>query len=154
MIVLRVKLIVGRMAFWLAWPLWLLILRGSERTRVLLVAKGQVLLTRGTLSAGDWSLPGGGVHRGEDVAIGACREIYEELGFVLSADQVKELAVEPARNSGITYKAHFLVIQLEDCITPMPGIEVAEARWVPVVAVQNLRHDVAVTRALELLAAR
>ena len=153
MILLRTKLILGRIAFWLGWPLWFLILRGSERTRVLLVANNRVLLTRGTLSAGEWSLPGGGLHQSEQVELGACREIYEELGIVLSADQLRDVAVEPARNSGIAYKAHFLVAELADCIQPILGLEVAEARWVPIAEVQNLRHDNATIRALELLAA-
>lgn len=152
MIVLYAKLILGRVAFWLGWPLWWLILRGSERSRVLLVANDRVLLTRGTLSAGEWSLPGGGIHRGENVAIGASREIYEELGIVLTADQLRALAVEPARNSGIAYNAHFLVARLDEYVKPMPSLEVAEARWVPTADVQKLRHDDATIRALELLA--
>jgi len=153
MIVLRAKLIVGRIAFWLGWPLWFLILRGSERSRVLLVAHDRVLLTRGTLSAGKWSLPGGGIHNGEQAALGACREIYEELGIVLSADQLRDLAIESTYNSGIAYRAHFLTANLADCLQPVLNLEVAEARWVPIAEVRNLRHDDASSRALELLAA-
>jgi len=68
MILLRAKLIIGRIAFWASWPALYFILHGTERTRIALIADQRVLLTRGTLSAGKWSLPGGGIHRGENVA--------------------------------------------------------------------------------------
>lgn len=154
MIVLRTKLILGRIIFWLGWPLWLVILRGSERSRVALIAEDCVLLTRGTLSAGKWSLPGGGIHVGEDVAIGACRELYEELAIVLTADKVQELAIEETSNSGIRYRAHYLKARLEEQIQPLLGLEVAEARWVPLQEVTHLPHDAATSRALELLAVK
>lgn len=153
MIVLHTKIIIGRIAFWLGWPLWFLVLRGSERSRVLLIANDRILLTRGTLSGGKWSLPGGGIHHGENATLGACREIYEELGIVLSADQLRELASEPTRNSGIAYQAHILIADLDDCVQPMLSLEVAEARWVPLTEVRNMHHDDVTIRALELLAA-
>ena len=150
MILLRAKLIIGRIAFWASWPALYFILHGTERTRIALIADQRVLLTRGTLSAGKWSLPGGGIHRGENVAIGACREIYEELGIVVSADKLHDIAVESTHNSGIAYQAHFLVAKLDDCVQPILGLEVAEARWIPIAEVRNLRHDEATSRALEL----
>jgi len=150
MILLRAKLIIGRITFWVTWPALYFILHGTERTRIILIANQRVLLTRGTLSAGKWSLPGGGIHHGENVAVGACRELYEELGIVLSADQLRDIGVETTHNSGIAYRAHFLIAKIDDCVRPMPSLEVAEAWWVPIPEVQNLRHDEATTRALEL----
>lgn len=148
------KLIGGRVAFWLGWPLWWLIMHGSERTRVLLVADGYVLLTRGTLSAGEWSLPGGGLRRGEPAATGACREVYEELGIAVSAKQVHELVVEPTHNSGIAYTARYMVAELSMREVPLPRLEVAESRWVATDEVREMRVDAATLRALELWAAR
>lgn len=153
MLTIRIKLIAGRIAFWLGWPLWLLLLRGSERTRVLILADDRVLLVRGTLSAGEWGLPGGGIHPGEAVVMGACREVYEEIGIVLLPETVRELGVESARNSGIPYRAHYYTATLEDCRAAMLGFEIAEARWIPLAEVATVRHDAAVGRALELLSA-
>lgn len=61
-------------------------LRVKRRTRVaayaLCLHAGQVLLAR--FVAGDspeWTLPGGGLHHGEDPADAACRELTEETGY-------------------------------------------------------------------------
>lgn len=146
------KTFVGRAIFWAGWPLWWMILRNTRRSRVLLIANDCVLLTKGTLSAGEWSLPGGGIHTKEDFRTGACRELYEELSIVIPADQLQELAVETMRNSGIDYHAHFFVAELKDRTEPKLSLEIAEARWVPLAEIQNLRRDAVVDRALELLA--
>ncbi len=149
----HLKLVGGRVAFWLGWPLWWLLMHHSERSRVLLVADNHVLLTRGTLSAGEWSLPGGGLHHGEAAKIGACREIDEELGISITADQVRELGVEPTRNSGIAYTAYYMVTELETRQTPAARLEVADARWVSAKEIPTLVVDAATLRALELWAA-
>ncbi len=149
----RLKLIVGRVAFWGGWPLWWLIMHGTDRSRVLLVADGTVLLIRDALGAGEWGLPGGGIHRGEAVAVGACREIYEEVGIGIASDQLRELAVEPTHNSGISYIAHYMVAELATHEVTKPTIEVAEVRWVQVKKVPELHVDDATKRALELWAA-
>ena len=53
------------LVFWLSWPvLWLYLRRGS-RTCLLLVVDGEFLALRGWFGNGDFSMPGGGVHRGE-----------------------------------------------------------------------------------------
>lgn len=53
----------------------------KPRTRLLLTNKqGEVLVVRGWLSDGRWSLPGGGVHRSESLLDGVIRETYEETG--------------------------------------------------------------------------
>lgn len=148
----HLKLVGGRVAFWLGWPLWWLLMHHSERSRVLLVADNHVLLTRGTLSAGEWSLPGGGLHSGERAAIGASREIFEELAIVIAADQLHELAVEQTHNSGIAYTAHFMAAELATRQLPTPQIEVAEARWVCIDDVHTVHVDAATLRALELWA--
>ena len=138
------KVIAGRVIFWAGWPLWWMILHDTKRSRIICVADGHILLTKGTLSAGEWSLPGGGIHTKEDSKAGACRELYEELSIVIPTDQLRELAVETMRNSGIAYNAHFLVAELNDRTEPKLNLVLAD--------IQNLRRDAVVDRALELLA--
>lgn len=146
----RIKLCVGRVAFWLGWPLWWALMHDSERTRVLLVSGASVLVTRGTLSAGEWSLPGGGLRRGESAVDGACREVSEELGISIAAKQLRELAAERTYNSGIAYNAHYMVAELAAPLEPATRLEVAEVRWVTTDEVRGLTVDDATLRALEL----
>ena len=96
---------IGIAVFWLAWPGLFVYLRWSERTRVLVVAGGeQVLLVKGFLSDGRWSLPGGGLHRHEDKLAGALRELREETGLVLKPEQLTPLASTIFRDRGLQFK--------------------------------------------------
>jgi 8-oxo-dGTP pyrophosphatase MutT (NUDIX family) len=61
------------------WILWRPVTLGVN---VLLVQDGAVLLVRPTYK-NSWTLPGGGVSRGETLAQAARREVSEEVGFVL-----------------------------------------------------------------------
>ncbi len=82
-----------------------------ERTRVAGYAwcerDGEILLCRispGIMAAGRWTLPGGGLHFGEDPAIGVLRELREETGLDGSIDAlvaVRSTIIEPGEtNSG------------------------------------------------------
>lgn len=57
--------------------------RRPHRSSVVVVAfddRGRVLLVRHSYGPPVWSLPGGGIDRGEDPAQAAAREVREELG--------------------------------------------------------------------------
>lgn len=54
--------------------------RPRVRIRVL-NEQGEILLLRGVISHGAWSLPGGGVGRKESLVAAAVRELYEETGI-------------------------------------------------------------------------
>ena len=75
----------GRMMFWLTWPATWLYLHNSRRTRIIVMHRGQILLTKGWLSNRDWALPGGGRHRHETMLKAARRELLEETGLDLPA---------------------------------------------------------------------
>lgn len=60
-------------------PFWL-----SRRVRVVVMNNtGQVLLIKSWISTQCWSLPGGGVERGEEDVEAAAREVHEETGYKL-----------------------------------------------------------------------
>lgn len=59
-------------------------LTGRPRVRVLVTNEhGEVLLLKGVFSYGRWTLPGGGVGRGETPQVAARRELHEETGIDL-----------------------------------------------------------------------
>src|SRR4051812_17481145 len=92
--------LLGTIAFWLSWPALWIYLRGSQRTRVLIVCDEEILLVRGWLSTGQWSLPGGGLHKNEDPVAGAQREVAEEVGISLTASQCIPLDHNVAHEHG------------------------------------------------------
>jgi 8-oxo-dGTP pyrophosphatase MutT (NUDIX family) len=111
------------------WPAY-----DVERTSVRVVlrdAAGAVLLFR-TIDPTMpeigrwWELPGGGVEPGETVAQTALREVAEETGFVLGADDV----TEPTWSRSATYvRRHVRTLQHEVVVTAhVPGTAPVPAR--------------------------
>lgn len=85
-----------------------------------------VLLVRHSYGSGDWSLPGGGLGRGEAPEAGARRELAEELGLI--ADRMHAVATLEETISGSPHTAH-----LFHCISDDPpridAREIVEARF-------------------------
>ena len=104
----------GKAAFWLSWPLLFLLLVRSERTRILVTHGNDVLVVRGWLSSGWWGLPGGGLHRGEDPAEGAVRELQEETGIEVNATQLQKISSGSVKTEhGLKYVMHAYALPLE-----------------------------------------
>ena len=120
----------GQAVFWLTWPALWLMLRWSRRTRLLLVCGDEFLVLRGWLGSGEWGLPGGGLHRGEDKIVGLIREVEEETGLHISADQLKYAFDGLYKNKGLSFTYHSYVAELDSkpSLKPQPR-EIAEISW-------------------------
>lgn len=70
---------------------WALMRFWPPRAYVKIEYKGKILLVQNWLGSGKWSFPGGGVHRGEDAKVGACREVFEETHITLNPESLKFL---------------------------------------------------------------
>lgn len=81
----------GRLMFKLHLPVIRRALNGSCRVRVIVLDDGQdsVVLVKNLLSRQKWTLPGGGVDKGESSEQAAQRELEEELGLKLSVESLK-----------------------------------------------------------------
>ncbi|HSX35720.1 MAG TPA: NUDIX hydrolase [Patescibacteria group bacterium] len=123
-------LTLGRITYWLAWPLFKVYLGRSIRSRIVIVHKHKVLLIKSWISPGWWELPGGGLHRNEDARIGVCRETYEETGLTLQPADLKDHGTAEFNTYGHHYPYHIFSIQLrKEPAVRLRWYEIAEASW-------------------------
>lgn len=127
----RFFLFIGKLAFWLSFPALWLWLRRSARTRVLIICNNEVLLLRDWLSTGDWSLPGGGLHKGENSLQGLIREVFEETGIELFEKDVLFLFNNRHSERGISFTYDCFVAHLDaKPIVKLQKFEIADYKWV------------------------
>ncbi|HZU64672.1 MAG TPA: NUDIX domain-containing protein [Novosphingobium sp.] len=67
---------------------------------IALNAAGEVLLVRHSYGPQGWMPPGGGVKRGEDPVLAACRELEEEIGCALAGARVIEETLDDLHGAG------------------------------------------------------
>lgn len=100
------------------------------------VRDGRVLLARrGTEPAyGLWSVPGGGVHLGEELRAAARRELREECGLLeVELTDVIELIERVTRDGEGRIQYHYVIVDyLAKWVTgePATSSEALEVRWV------------------------
>ncbi|HEX5586702.1 MAG TPA: NUDIX domain-containing protein [Acidimicrobiia bacterium] len=104
-----------------------------------------LLVRRGRGPAqGEWSVPGGRVEAGEAVHLAVVREAYEETGLEVVVDRFLGW-VERIGDDPLDGTPHHFVI-LDFAVTPLDptqplvaGDDAAEARWVPLADITDLR---------------
>ena len=87
---------------------------------------GRVLLVRHSYGSGRWMLPGGGVARGEEPLVAACRELAEETRCALL--DPREIAVIEEPLAGATNRVHVITGQTVG-VPQGDGREIVEARF-------------------------
>ena len=110
---------------------------------------GRVLLVRLSYGAGGWTVPGGGIKRGETPAEAAHREFREETGC--TADGLRLLDVQTDRVHGTDNVVHVFAATAQGNPT-CDDAEVVEARFFPCDALPDGIGDLA-KRRLALFAA-
>lgn len=95
-------------------------------------------------AAGEWSIPGGRVRRGELMAAAVVRELREETGLVGVCGPLIDW-VERVGHGYHYVILDFQVTLLDNRADPVAGDDASEARWVPVydVAEMNLVEGLA-----------
>ncbi|HVM03174.1 MAG TPA: NUDIX domain-containing protein [Acidimicrobiales bacterium] len=99
--------------------------------RLLLVRRG-----RGP-AAGEWSVPGGRVDRGETLAEAVLRELAEETGLDGVCDEL--VGWVERIGAGEHYVILDFRVSVLDAAEPVAGSDAAEAAWVPLSEVAELR---------------
>lgn len=127
------KNLVGVAAYILSYPLLFLVLRGTRRTRVVLIVENEVLLLKPVLGLGTYILPGGGLKKNEIPVQSAARELREETGIALRTDEFRYTGEFTSRHNFIKVKLHIF----RAALSKKPEIrlhkfEIAEFRWVDI----------------------
>lgn len=106
------------------------------RVRVLVLnEKNQLLLLRTFVSHGNWTLPGGGIKRGESSKQAAVRELYEETGIKVSPAELEYLTTLSKPTYDVPFTAPLFRIKLSRQVALTLHInpfEVASAQWVDI----------------------
>jgi 8-oxo-dGTP diphosphatase len=121
----------GRLSYYLFWPGIAIYLFGSQRSRIVVFSDEYILVVKGWLSDGKWSLPGGGIHGNESIVEGALRELREETGLKLKANNINQLLSESFRLHGVRVKLHFFSASLQTGlpVQKQPG-EITKIEWI------------------------
>lgn len=139
------------------WPALLVyfLTIGRRRTRVLITSGSEILLVQDAVSlvsdTSTWSLPGGGIARGESPEQSAVRELQEELGIRLEERSLRLLGTERTAERGIGYKAWFYTVSLpSDTELKLRRHEVKAAAWFNRKELAQQKLNPAVQQALTL----
>lgn len=127
---------------------------GHVRVRALLITKDQeILLVRSWLGHQHWTLPGGGIRRGENPALAARREVLEETG--IRVDDLQEIGtfINADSRAPFTVQCFLAVIDKQDFYTGISHrLEMLDVGWFHLKKLPN-PHSPTLDRALQLAAA-
>ena len=135
----EVKKVIGLVASIILWPILFVYLQGSHRTRLIVTAGDKLLVLDNFLGRGNWGVPGGGLHKGEEPKTGALRELQEETGLSLMPSDLVEFAKgQKAKDLGATFYIDCFLCKLPETLAiSSSSNEILETRWVDVEEFMN-----------------
>ncbi len=136
----RIWIVVGRVGYYLTYPLLAVALRFNSRTRVVVQCGEQTILIKTWLFKNWWDLPGGGLHRNENPSAGAARELNEEVGITSMSGELEYLYTAPYKAGLIRFNIHYFryVLSEKPSLKLQRG-EVIEAGWFTRVEIQEMK---------------
>jgi len=134
-----------KLAHFMSQPIIGHALHNSRRSRLIITVGNEVLLVRSSFSKQKWSLPGGGMHKGEDQYHAAARELCEETGVVVDPGDLG-LAGElrlPRKKRWPVANVHFYERRLasKPATKINQPLEILEVAWFPLNALPEKRSE-------------
>jgi 8-oxo-dGTP pyrophosphatase MutT (NUDIX family) len=131
---------IGRLIHFFSYPLILIGVSGSSRTRVLVIQDRQLLLVRDWIGNGRWSFTGGGMHPNEDPIDGAIREVSEEVGIVLNKTDLKFIETIDYVKKGVRSTRYIYLARLETKpAIQLQRYEIFDAKWFDETSLANIK---------------
>lgn len=149
---MKLPKLLGRAIYFFGYPIFRVLIRGTTRAYVAIYVDGSILLTKNWLGyQNKWRLPGGGVHRGEDIMAAVRRELKEEVGVMVPDGALVLLTPEPIRaRFHYDYYLFACRLQLEPVIM-VDEREILDAQFIAKKALDKHYLSEESTAALELL---
>lgn len=115
--------------------------RNSTRVYVAIIHKGRVLLVKNIIARDNWRLPGGGMHENELPQSGAAREVQEELGISLDAEQLIYINEGDMDSDRLKYHyVNFAYVADELPVIKPNKLEIAEHNFFEVLPADSQDH--------------
>ena len=119
----------------------------APRTRVMVVLNGtELLMVKNWMGSQQWTLPGGGVKRGEAPDAAAVRELNEETGLVLNREQLQFVGPMQNRRPPRSILLYRVDITDADSAAHIPSrsrFEIVGLSWHPILGLPIDRTEVA-----------
>ncbi|HIA92003.1 TPA: NUDIX hydrolase [Candidatus Saccharibacteria bacterium] len=113
----------------------------TRRVRVALICERRILLIKNRLGDDNWTLPGGGLKKGERPATAAKREIQEELSIDIGDNKLTRFSTEK-KQFGL-YKESYVVYAtaIDSLKYKANKTEIRESRWFELEGVPRRRDE-------------
>ena len=106
----------------------------SRRVRVAVWCEEELLLVQTSFGPQRFSLPGGGIEKGESAVQAALRELREETGLRLTEDDLKLVGEMHTRSPAIPFHMTVFETKVADRTLPalskLRSLEITDRRWV------------------------
>jgi len=109
---------------------WFLFRPKKMGAKVVVICNDNILLVKHTFNPSYWTLPGGGVKRGEEPINAARRELKEEIGR--NVDNLEFLRIVHNKSQYKEDTIYTYYTKFEDKNIIKDDLEILEARWFPV----------------------
>lgn len=124
----------GIVAYYVLLPAFAVYGRVSRhpRTRAMLLSDGEVYLVKNWLSSQRWTMPGGGVERGETEREALRRELNEEINFDINEDRFTHIGIFRHTHMFATYRHSAYMATVDKNTlheTEKPFGEIIAGRW-------------------------
>lgn len=121
----------GKILFYILWPLVWFYAPLRVRVRVLLIHEDEVMCVVNWFSARSLQFPGGGMKFGESPQATAKREILEELGIEIQSKKLKRLNIEPVivKQSGLLMRYIYFGYRLNNKPEISKSREIVNFKW-------------------------
>jgi 8-oxo-dGTP pyrophosphatase MutT (NUDIX family) len=126
------KVILGRIIYFFAYPIIALAINGSTRSRIFLTSENhsKLLVVKDLVGTGTWALPGGGLHKNEDPVDCVIRELKEEIGIKLTKKDLTFWQKKEITEKCITATQYYYLADIPKCIPlTKQRLEILDAKW-------------------------